>query len=144
VRRLGLAVLEPVPLLSLVATSPSFRLVFEQNLFGYYFMALAVSLVLLEAVRGHVRGQMVAWIALLILAFDPVPWGNDPIPKDVPLWLVQIVLVSIGGVLASTPLISLTRNSEGSHLFSESLVADPFPDGEVVIRQKEHTLASNR
>ena len=54
VRRLGPAVLEPVPLLALVATSLSFRLVFEQNLFGFYFMALAVALILLDAVRGHI------------------------------------------------------------------------------------------
>jgi hypothetical protein len=144
VRRLGQAVLEPVPLLSLVATSLSFRLVFEQNLFGYYFMALAVSLVLLEAVRGHIRGQMVAWVALLILAFDPVPWGSDPIPKDVPLWLVQIVLVSIGMMLASTPLLALTRDGTDSHLFPESLIAEPFPNGDVVIPQSASPVASNR
>jgi uncharacterized membrane protein len=40
-RRLGPAVREPLPLLSLVATSFSLRLVFEVN-FLYYFMPLAV------------------------------------------------------------------------------------------------------
>jgi hypothetical protein len=74
VRRLDSAVLEPVPLLSLVATSLSFRLVFEQNLFGYYFMALAAALLLLDAVRRHFRGQLVAWVALVALAFNPAPW----------------------------------------------------------------------
>jgi hypothetical protein len=74
-RRLGPSVLEPLPLVSLVATSLSLRLVFEQNLFGYYFMALAVSLVLLDVIVGRIRGQLVAWLALLVLAFSPVPWG---------------------------------------------------------------------
>ncbi len=72
-RRLGGSVLEPVPLISLIATSLSFRLVFEQNLFGYYFMALAVLLIVLDAVNGRIRGQLVAWLSLVLLAFDPVP-----------------------------------------------------------------------
>jgi hypothetical protein len=75
VRRLGTAVLEPVPLMALVATSLSLRLVFEQNLFGYYFTALAVSLVLLDVIRGRIRGQLVLWITLVTpLAFNPSPW----------------------------------------------------------------------
>jgi hypothetical protein len=74
-RRLGSLVMEPVPLLCLVATSLSLRLVFEQNLYGYYFMALAVSLVLVDIVNGRIRGQLVAWLVLLALAFSPVPWG---------------------------------------------------------------------
>ena len=73
VRRLGGSVLEPVPLISLVATSLSFRLVFEQNLFGYYFMALAVLLLILDAVQGRIRGELVAWLSLVVLAFDPAP-----------------------------------------------------------------------
>jgi hypothetical protein len=72
-RRLGRSVLEPVPLISLMATSISLRLVFEQNLFGYYFMALAVLLLLLDAVHGRIRGQLVAWLCLVVLAFDPLP-----------------------------------------------------------------------
>jgi len=74
-RRLGRAVMDPVPLLSLIATSLSLRLVFEQNLYGYYFMALSVTLVLLDVVGGRIRGQLVAWLGLLVLAFNPVPWG---------------------------------------------------------------------
>jgi hypothetical protein len=36
-------------------------------------MALAVSLLLLDAVQGRIRGQLVAWLALVVLAFDPAP-----------------------------------------------------------------------
>lgn len=75
VRRLGSAVLEPVPLLSLVALSLSLRLVFEIDIFGYYFMALAVALVVLDICKGRIRGQLVAWLALLVLVYNPVPWG---------------------------------------------------------------------
>jgi hypothetical protein len=85
-RRLGPAVLEPVPLLALIATSLSLRLVFEENLFGYYFMALAVALVLLDLVGGHVRWELVAWLALVTLTFNPVPSG---ILSNTQSWGVQ-------------------------------------------------------
>lgn len=74
-RRHGSRILEPVPLISLIAISLSFRLVFEENLFGYYFMAVGVALVLLDTMRGHLRGYVVAWIGLVTLAFNPVHWG---------------------------------------------------------------------
>ena len=45
VRRLGQSALQPAVLISLVAVSLSFRLVFEDNIFSYYFMALAVTLI---------------------------------------------------------------------------------------------------
>jgi hypothetical protein len=77
VRQLGLSVLEPVPLCSLVATCLMFRLVFEENLIGYYFMATAVLLIVLDAARRRFRGQVLAWLALVALAFNPVPWGFD-------------------------------------------------------------------
>ena len=56
-RRLGPGALEPVALMSLVAISLGLRLVFEANLFTYYFMALAVTLALLEATRGPFAGH---------------------------------------------------------------------------------------
>ena len=67
--------MQPVPFLSLVATSLSMRLVFEQGLFPYKFMALGVMLVLLAVVRGRVRGQLIVWLALLGLAFNTIPVG---------------------------------------------------------------------
>ena len=74
-RRLGSGVLEPIPLVSLLATSLSLRVVFEEGLFGYKFMALTVMLILLAIVRGWIRGRLVAWLALATLAFNPIPAG---------------------------------------------------------------------
>jgi hypothetical protein len=74
-RRLGSAALEPVPLISLIATSLSLRLAFEQNLFGYYFMALAVMLLMLNVVRGRIEWQLIAWLTLVTVAFNAAPWG---------------------------------------------------------------------
>jgi hypothetical protein len=67
--RLGGAVLEPVPLVSLVTLSLSLRLVFEANLIGYYFMALAVMLVLLDVVCGHFRAGVAAWLLAVSVTF---------------------------------------------------------------------------
>jgi hypothetical protein len=73
--RLGGGVLAAQNLMAIVALTLSTRLVFEINLFGYYFMALAVSLVVLDVVSGRLRGETVAWIALCTVAFNPVHWG---------------------------------------------------------------------
>jgi hypothetical protein len=74
-RRIGSRCLQPVPFLSLMASCVSLRLVFEQNMFGYYLMALAVLLILLQIVSGRIRGELVAWIAMAVLLYNPVPWG---------------------------------------------------------------------
>jgi hypothetical protein len=56
--RLGTSMLQPIPLVSLLATTLSLRLVFEEGLFGYKLMALAIMLVLLAVVRGWIRGGL--------------------------------------------------------------------------------------
>jgi hypothetical protein len=75
VRRLGPQTMEPVPLLSLLATSLSMRLVFEKGLFPYKFMALAVMLILLAVAQRRVRGELIVWLGLLALAFNTIPVG---------------------------------------------------------------------
>lgn len=73
-RRLGPRVTENEILLSLLATVLCMRLVFEENLFGYYFMALAVSLLCIEALRGRLSGRVLVWMGMVTLAFNPIPW----------------------------------------------------------------------
>ena len=102
-RRLGPAVLDPVPLVSLIATCLSLRLVFEQNLFGYYFMALAVSLILLDVIRGRLRWELLVWIGLVTvefpllrgtLYFDAPSWGTQ-VDRAAPLAFAAILLALI-------------------------------------------------
>jgi hypothetical protein len=76
-RRLGDAVLNAVPLLSLVATTLAMRLVFEISLWGYYFAACAVLIVINDVVQGRIRGKVLAWLALFTLAYNPIPWGFE-------------------------------------------------------------------
>lgn len=91
VHRFGPITLDTVPLLTIIATSLLLRLVFEENIFGYYFMAVAVMLIMLDVVRGRVRGYTVAWLGLVTLVFDPVPWGHQTLHQAIP-----VVIGSIG------------------------------------------------
>ena len=102
-RRLGPKVREPLPLVSILATSLSMRVVFEEGLYGYKFMALAVMLVILAIVEGRIRGQLVAWLTLATLVFNPIPnslainarpWGTH-VAAAVPLLFLVIALALI-------------------------------------------------
>jgi hypothetical protein len=101
--RLGLAVLEPVPLLSLIGTCLAIRLVFEVNLFGYYFMAAGVTLIMLDIAMGRIRGQTIAWLGLTTIAFNPVHWGfysnittwSGTLYRAVPYVLIAIGILAI-------------------------------------------------
>jgi hypothetical protein len=73
--RFGDRVFEPVILLSMLALALTLRLVFEQGIFGYKFLALAVMLVLLTVARGSGFAKLVVWIALVTLAWNPIPYG---------------------------------------------------------------------
>ena len=50
-------------------------------------MALAVLLILLEIAGGRLRGELVAWIAMAVLAYDPVPWG---LAFNAPAWTYRL------------------------------------------------------
>ena len=113
-RRLGQAALQPAVLVSLVAVSLSLRLVFEDNVFSYYFMALAVALVLLDVVRGRIRETLVAWVAMLLLVYtEPFifvwrqTWG-----QDARRWIpVVIMVVALALILRDVLRHSLGRNT---------------------------------
>jgi len=74
-RRLADQVLQPIPLLSIVTTALALRLVFEFSLYGYFFLGVATMLVLIDVIAGRVRGQVLTWLALVTVLFDPFPWG---------------------------------------------------------------------
>ena len=115
-RRLGPAALRPIPLMALVATALTLRLVFEEGLYGYYFMAVAVSLIVLDVLRRRFRIELVGWLALIVLVFDPLPWGHDRLTYAVPMWIWQILLVG--------PSVWLSVISLRDAIRSESAMAE--------------------
>jgi len=108
-RRLSNAVMEPVALLSLLATSLAIRLVFEGGLYGYYFMASSVSIIVLDFVRRKFRIEVILWLAVVALVFSPLPWGHDRLTYGVHMWVWQLVLVPPTVALAISPLIGRIR-----------------------------------
>ena len=96
VRRLGRSALQPAVLISLVAVSLSLRLVFEDNIFSYYYMALAVTLVALDVVRGRIRETLVAWVAMVTLVYTEnfvIVWRQSW-DQGARHWLPVIVMVA--------------------------------------------------
>ncbi len=108
-RRSGDEMLDPIMMVSLIGTAVGVRLVFEVNLWGYYFMALAVTLVLLEAIRGHVRAYVVGWIAALTLAFDPIPGILQSNARASDIYAQLDLAKVIVGAAALYVLVSLLR-----------------------------------
>ena len=103
-RRLGPDALRPVPLVSLLATSLSMRVVFEEGLYGYKLMTLSVMLIVLAVIRGRIRGWLVAWLAMATLAFPSIPagvainarpWGTHVL-ATLPTAFMLVALVLIG------------------------------------------------
>jgi hypothetical protein len=111
-RKLGRAALEPVPLMALVATSLSLRLVFDEGLYGYYFMAVAVSLIVLDVLRRRFRIELIGWLALVVLVFDPLPWGFDQLTYGVSMWIWQLLLVTPAVGLSLAPLLAVIRSAK--------------------------------
>jgi hypothetical protein len=99
--RLKSALYRPQPLVALIAVSLALRLVFEVNLFSYYFMATAVALIALDVVGGRVRVETIGWIAVAMAffppAFDPLVLvvERDPVAIELPLVLCGLALAAL-------------------------------------------------
>lgn len=115
-QKLGNRILDAVPLISLVATSLSFRLVFEVNLWGYYFLAVSVLLVLLDVIRGRIRWSLLLWLALQAIAFRPILGATSSFGPEhtswLPLWTWQTVLVTGAIALSVSALVTTVRNDD--------------------------------
>ncbi len=85
--------LDPATLVSLVGVSLALRLVFEVNLFGYYFAAVAVTLVSLDVLRGRLRLATFAWLSLTGIAFDPLTQSASAVR------VVYVVAVAVAVVV---------------------------------------------
>jgi hypothetical protein len=107
-QQLGEKLFDPVPFLSLMATCIAFRLAFEINVWGYYFMATAVLLVVLDIICGRIRIALLAWLTLLTIVVTHV-FKMRPSYQTLPVSLWQVVLVASAIALAVIPLLSSVR-----------------------------------
>lgn len=90
-----------VAVIALMMVSLAARLLFEQGLHGYFFMATAVMLLLLDVTKGHLRSSTVAWLVTVTLVYCsgivpvsvyPHPWSGAPL--DLLEWAVVIISIS--------------------------------------------------
>lgn len=110
--------LPAVAVVSLMALSVALRLVFEQNIFGYYFMALTVFLLIGDALTGRIRESLVAWLLLVSLVYlvgdtttyiqlSRVSWGHVVQLWATPLVAVVALLCLLRHVLRRAPTRAL-------------------------------------
>ena len=123
VRRLGQRALDPVPLMSLVAVSLCLRLVFEESLNAYYFMALTVTLVLLEATRGSIRRTVVAWLAALTIVICRISWLPFGRTRLGPYFQTGIVPLVLGSAVVLALVVQLVRPGNRRNLWPWAAVA---------------------
>ena len=119
-RRLGAAACTPVVVTSLVALTLGLRLVFEQNVFAYYFMALAVLLVLLDVARGHIRGSLLAWLVAATLIFHVPNYVFGAALTMHPATVLPPVMVLVAVTMVASGVL---RNSTHSDAAPTSRVA---------------------
>lgn len=106
--RLKAAVLQPIVLMSLIASSLALRLVFEVNFFDYYLMALSVALIVIDVVDGTIRVETIGWVVAAGTLFPP---RFEPIVLAVSRYPIPAqLLVAISGLLlAARPMWRATR-----------------------------------
>lgn len=111
---LGPAIARPQPLVGLVALSLVVRLVFEVNLFDYYFLATSIALIVLDIVFGRLRLETVCWL-VAVGAFYPPSFDPLVVVQHAHGSLVQIVLVLPAMALVAGPLYRLCREEGAGH-----------------------------
>ena len=109
-RHCGASSLAPVTMMSVVAVSLILRLAFEINLWGYYFMALTVVLIMTQVIRGAVNWWLVSWLTVVTYAAIDGGLANRPALEALPVSFWQIILVLWALALSLEPLRTLARS----------------------------------
>jgi hypothetical protein len=110
-RRAGASLLAPVPLAGLCLACLSTRLVFEISLLNYYFLAVAVALLLLDFTRRRLPVWSVAWIVATRFVLTPMV-SHVPLTLTALLFLAA-ALIPIGIGLSQVPVA--TSRSAPAH-----------------------------
>lgn len=97
----------------LIAAGFALRLAFEVNIFGYYFCAVAVALVLADAVAGRVRPLVICWLVAEWLLFNPFAWPGPVRDTALPFWTNQVVFAGTALALALSPLVVAAWRQRG-------------------------------
>jgi hypothetical protein len=113
-RRAGAGLLAPVPLAGLCVACLATRLVFEISLLNYYFLAVAVGLLLLEFTRRRLPVWSVTWIVATRFVLTPMV-SHVPLTVTAGLFLVAALVpigIGLGQVPTATPPSTPTHGHE--------------------------------
>lgn len=99
-------------LVFLVTMGFAWRLVFEANLWGYYFVPLFAGLVILDRTQGRRRAASLAWSLSQLLLYN---WLN--VGYDAPSWLLEswplfLGLLAAAGTVAVMTMRSIQRKKD--------------------------------
>jgi len=111
--RYGSNLLNPRLLTSLIATSLALRLVFEVNLWGYYFAAASVLVIALHVIERRVSLSLIVFFVVVTFASADFGLANRPPFIEVPISIWQIVLVPWILILAARPLLESNDSLTG-------------------------------
>ena len=75
------------------------------------FIAVALAVIVYDAVHRRVRWYLIAWFVIAASAFLPQwpLWSFDSIRTALPLWFWQLVLLPTGIAMAVRPLLGSMR-----------------------------------
>jgi hypothetical protein len=111
--RLGSRATEATPLLALAATALALRLLFQGNFYGYHVMAVAVMLIVLDAARGRLRPTLLAWFALVVVAWSSGDLDRHNTFLPFPVWFWQLSIAFGALALAAVPFVDAVRGGDG-------------------------------
>ena len=94
--------LAPVPLVGLALACLATRLVFEISLLNYYFLAVAVALLLLDLIRRRLPLWSVAWIVATRYGLSPIA-PHAPLTLTAALFLVAALVPLVLGLAQLPP-----------------------------------------
>jgi hypothetical protein len=119
-QRFGERILQPLALTSLVGTALACRLVFEINVFDYYFMTVCVFMILVAILERRFSLAVLIWIVVtsLISANSGI---FDGVFDNLPTWLIQSITVPTALWLVSAPLRRMNQSVDNSKEWRASL-----------------------
>ena len=96
--------------LYVISSSLMLRIAFEVNVWGYFFMAFVVAIVVADAVAGRFRPVTFVWLILEFVYFNPYSFPRPLNLSQLPIWNPQVILSSLGFLISILPLLRWWRH----------------------------------
>ncbi len=113
-----------IEVIVLVTVGLCWRLVFEANLWGYYYVPVFVGLVILDRRIGHVRAGTVAWSLSQLVLYDYLPIGHEAVPALLRHWPLFLGQLGAAAIVTSMAIVAIRhRRDRGPWLAALAIYA---------------------